>query len=89
MCRSDIDIAQILLGEESLHHCFVALEILADDCLGILVAVVLCLDLILTVQDKGFQIERSLQRTVAEADGLHGLAAQLLVGEHQAVPGKH
>ena len=87
-CRN-IDIAKKLLGEESLDHSLIALQILTDNLLRIFVAIVFCFHLILTIQDKGFQIERSFQGAVAETDGLHRLAAQLLVGKHHAVPGKH
>ena len=89
ICRCNIDVAQVFFSKESLHHRLVALQILADQSLAVLVAVVLGLHLILAVQDKGLQIERSLQCAVAQADGLHGFATQLFVGEHHAVPGKH
>ena len=85
----NIDLTQILLAEESLYHSLIALQILTDNLLRILVAVVFCLHLILAVEDERLQIKRSLQRAVTEADGLHRLAAQLFVGKHHAVPGKH
>ena len=89
MFRRNTDLTKILLAEESFDHSLVALQILADDLLRILVAVVFRLHLILAIQDKRLQIERGLQGTVAQADGLHWLAAQLLVRKHHAVPGKH
>ena len=89
MFRRNTDLTKILLAEEAFDYSLVALQILTDDFLRILVAVVFCLHLILAVQDKRLQIERGLQGTVAQADGLHWLATQLLVGKHHAVPGKH
>ena len=84
-----LHVAKKLVIEESLHHSLVALEILADERLRIFVAVVFRLDMILSVLDKCLDIERSLKGAVAQTDGLHRLAAQLLVGKEHTVPGKH
>ena len=89
MFRRNTDLTKILLAEESFDHSLVALQILTDNLLRILVTIVFRLYLIIPVQDKCLQIERSLQSTIAQTDGLHRLAAQLLVRKHHAVPGKH
>ena len=46
-------------------------------------------DLIFAVEDECLQVERSVERAVADAACLHGLAAHLVVGEEHTVPCKH
>ena len=90
LCGSrDADITQQRCRKESLDNGLIALQELGDDFFGILVGVIFGLHLIVAVKDKGLQVERSLERAVADATGLHRLAAHLVVGEQHSVPGKH
>ena len=45
--------------------------------------------LVVATEDEGLQVERCVERAVANALGLHRLSAHLVVREEHAVPGKH
>ena len=62
---------------------------MTDECLGVFVGVVFGLGHVFAVLDKDFHVERGIQRTVADADGLHGFAAHRFVVKELPMPSEH
>ena len=62
---------------------------MSDQLLRIFVAVIFRFDLIFSITDEGFQIQRNVDGAVANAFHLHGLVTHHVVREQHRVPGKH
>ena len=85
----DIDVAQTLVGKHSLDDGLVALEELTDERLRVFIASILSLHLQAAIANESLQIERSIERAVADALYSHRLVAHLVVSKQRSVPGKH
>ena len=87
--RRNNDVAQLLLGEESLHHSLIALQELPHQLLAQAVGTIFRLHAEASVADECLHIDRHLSRVVVQALGLHRHATKLQTVEQRPVPCKH